>query len=143
MQKTTVLKPHQIEKNWHIVDASGKTLGRLATRVATVLRGKNKPGFVPFMDTGDFVIVVNASQIHVTGRKRENKTYWRYTGYPGGLRLTSFKHMMSKDPAFIIKNAVKGMLPHNRLGRRMLKKLKVYAGSEHPHKAQMPQPLEF
>ena len=143
MQKTTVLKPHQIEKNWHIVDASGKTLGRLATRVATVLRGKNKPGFVPFMDTCDFVIVVNASQIHVTGRKRENKTYWRYTGYPGGLRLTSFKHMMSKDPAFIIKNAVKGMLPHNRLGRRMLKKLKVYAGSEHPHKAQMPQPLEF
>ena len=143
MQKTTVLKPHQIEKNWHIVDASGKTLGRLATRVATVLRGKNKPGFVPFMDTGDFVIVVNASQIHVTGRKRENKTYWRYTGYPGGLRLTSFKRMMSKDPTFIIKNAVKGMLPHNRLGRRMLKKLKVYAGPEHPHKAQTPLTLEL
>lgn len=143
MQKTTVLKPDQIEKNWHIVDARGKTLGRLATRVATVLRGKNKPSFVPFMDTGDFVIVVNASQIHVTGKKRETKTYWRYTGYPGGLRLTSFKHMMSKDPAFIIKNAVKGMLPHNRLGRRMLKKLKVYAGPEHPHKAQMPQPLEL
>lgn len=143
MQKTTVLKPGQVTRNWYVVDASGKTLGRLAARVASVIRGKNKPGYVPFMDNGDFVIVVNASKIHVTGRKRENKTYWRYTGYPGGLRLTSFKDAMAKDPTFVIKHAVKGMLPHNRLGRKLLKKLKVYAGSEHPHKAQKPEPLDL
>jgi large subunit ribosomal protein L13 len=143
MQRTTVLKPEQIDRKWYVVDASGKTLGRLATGVASVLRGKNKPGFVPFMDTGDFVIVVNAGKIHVTGKKRENKTYWRYTGYPGGLRLKSFKQVMAKDPTFAIKHAVRGMLPHNRIGRRLLKKLKVYAGPKHPHEAQKPQPLEL
>jgi large subunit ribosomal protein L13 len=143
MQKTSILKPGQFERRWHVVDASGKTLGRLATRIASVLRGKHKPGYVPFMDVGDFVIVVNASKIHVTGKKRENKSYWRYTGYPSGLRLTSYKDAMAKNPAFVITHAVKGMLPHNRLGRKLLKKLKVYAGPEHPHKAQRPQPLEM
>jgi large subunit ribosomal protein L13 len=143
MQKTTILKRDQIERNWYVVDASSKTLGRLATRIASVLRGKNKPGFAPHMDVGDFVIVVNASKIHVTGKKRQDKTYWRYTGYPSGLRLTSFKDTLARDPSFVIKNAVKGMLPHNRLGRRLLKKLKVYSGPAHPHEAQKPVPLEL
>ena len=143
MQKTTVLKPGEFERNWYIVDASGKTLGRLATRVASVLRGKTKPAYAPHMDTGDFVIIVNASRIHVTGNKREDKTYWSYTGYTGGMRLTSFKDKMEKDPTFAVTNAVKGMLPKNKLGRRLLKKLKVYGGEQHPHKAQNPQPLEL
>jgi len=143
MRQTTILKADEITKKWYVVDASGKTLGRLTTRIATVLRGKNKVGFVPFMDHGDFVIVVNAEKVHVTGKKREAKIYWRHSDYPGGLRLTPFKDVMAKDPTFIIKNAVKGMLPHNKLGRRMLKKLKVYAGPEHPHKAQMPEPLDI
>ncbi len=143
MQKTTMLKADQIERNWHVIDARGKILGRLATRVASVLRGKNKPFYVPFMDTGDFVIVVNASKVHVTGKKREDKKYWHHTGYPGGLRLTSFKDAIDRDPTFVIKHAVKGMLPHNRLGRRLLKKLKIYAGPEHPHKAQKPQQIDI
>lgn len=143
MQKMTIVKPEEQGKKWYVVDASGKTLGRLASKIATILRGKHKPGYVPFMDLGDFVIVVNASKVHVTGRKREKKFYWRYTGYSGGLRLTSFNDMMAKDPTFAIKNAVKGMLPHNKLGRRMLRKLKVYAGPEHPHKAQQPEELEI
>ncbi len=142
MQKTTILKQGQVNRDWYIVDASGKTLGRLATRIATVLRGKNNPGYVPFMDNGDFVVVVNAEKIHVTGNKREDKTYWRHTGYPGGLKLTSFKEAIEKDPTFPVRNAVKGMLPHNRLGRRLLKKLKIYAGPQHPHKAQQPKQLE-
>ena len=143
MQKTTILKPEQIERKWYTVDASGRTLGRLATKVATTLRGKNKPGFVPFMDVGDFVIVVNASKVHITGDKKEKKTYWRHTGYPGGLKLTKLKDTLAKNPEYVIKHAVKGMLPHNRLGRKLLKKLKVYAGPEHPHKAQKPEPLEI
>ena len=143
MQKTTVLKQDQLERNWFVVDADGKTLGRLAARISTVLRGKNKPGYAPFMDTGDFVIVVNASKIHVTGNKREAKTYWHHTGYPGGLRLRTFSDAMERDPAFVIKHAVKGMLPKNRLGKRLLKKLKVYPGSEHPHKAQKPEPIDL
>ncbi|MBU8920634.1 MAG: 50S ribosomal protein L13 [Bacteroidales bacterium] len=143
MQKTTILKDGEFEKNWYFIDASGKTLGRLATRIATVLRGKHKPGYSPHMDIGDFIVVVNASKIHVTGNKREDKQYWSHTGYPGGLKLISFKEKMEKDPTFAVKNAVKGMLPHNKLGRRLLKKLKVYGGTEHPHKAQQPEPLEF
>ena len=143
MQRTTILKQDQVQRDWYIVDASGKTLGRLATRIATVLRGKNNPGYVPFMDNGDFVVVVNAEKIHVTGNKREDKTYWRHTGYPGGLKLTSFKEAMEKDPTFPVRNAVKGMLPHNRLGRRLMKKLKIYAGPQHPHKAQQPKQLEI
>ena len=143
MQRTTILKGDQVKRDWYVVDASGKTLGRLATRIATVLRGKNNPGYVPFMDNGGFVIVVNAEKIHVTGKKREDKKYWSHTGYPGGLKLTSFKEAMEKDPTFAVRNAVKGMLPHNRLGRRLLKKLKIYAGPEHPHKAQQPEQLEI
>jgi len=143
MQKTTILRPDSVEKNWYIIDASGKTLGRLATRVATVLRGKNNPGYAPFMDTGGFVIVVNAERIHVTGKKMEDKVYWRHSGYPGGLRLSSLKEVMDKDPTFAVRNAVKGMLPHNRLGRRLLKKLKIYAGPGHPHEAQKPVELEL
>ncbi len=142
MQKTTILKQGQFERNWFVVDASGKTLGRLASKVATVLRGKGKPGYAPFMDIGDFVIVVNADKVHVTGKKREQKHYWRYTGYPGGLRLTSFKDAVAKDPTFVIRHAVKGMLPHNRMGRRLIKKLKVYAGPKHPHAAQKPEIME-
>lgn len=143
MQKTTVLKPGEYERKWYVVDADGKTLGRLATRVATVLRGKHKPGYVPYHDLGDFVVVVNASKVHVTGDKREQKTYWRYTGYPSGLRLTKLKDAMAKDPTFAIRHAVKGMLPHNKLGRRQLKKLKIYAEAGHPHAAQQPEVLEI
>jgi large subunit ribosomal protein L13 len=143
MQKTTILKRDQVKRDWYVIDASGKTLGRLATRIASALRGKNNPGYVPFMDNGDFVIVVNAEKVHVTGMKREKKTYWSHTGYPGGLKLTSFKEMMEKDPTFAVRNAVKGMLPHNRLGRRLMKKLKIYAGPGHPHKAQQPMQLEL
>ena len=143
MQKTTILKDGDFEKNWYLVDARGKTLGRLASRIATVLRGKHKPGYSPHMDIGDFIVVVNASEIHVTGNKREDKQYWSHTGYPGGLKLISFQDKMKKDPTFAVKNAVKGMLPRNKLGRRLLKKLKVYGGTEHPHKAQQPEVLEF
>jgi large subunit ribosomal protein L13 len=143
MQKTTVLKPGECERKWFVVDADGKTLGRLATRVATVLRGKHKPGYVPYHDLGDFVIVVNASKVHVTGAKRDQKTYWRYTGYPSGLRLTKLKDAMDKDPTFPVRHAIKGMLPHNKLGRRMLRKLKVYASGSHPHAAQKPEALEL
>jgi large subunit ribosomal protein L13 len=142
-QKTTILKGSEVRRDWYIVDAAGQPLGRLASRVAQVLRGKGKVGFVPFMDHGDFVVIVNASSVSISGKKRDMKTYWRYTGYPGGLRLTAFKDAIAKNPQFIITHAVKGMLPHNRLGRRLLKKLKVYAGSEHPHEAQKPQVLEF
>ena len=143
MQKTTVLKPGEFERDWYVVDASGKTLGRLATRVATILRGKNKPEYAPHMDVGDFVIVVNADKIHVTGNKLEDKTYWSHTQYPGGIRLVSLKEKMEKDPTFAVTNAVKGMLPHNKLGRRLLKKLKVYAGEKHPHESQQPKELEL
>jgi len=143
MQKTTILKGSEVQRGWYIVDAAGKPLGRLASQVAQVLRGKGKVGYVPFMDHGDFVVVVNAADVGISGKKRDMKTYWRYTGYPGGLRLTNFKDAIAKRPEFVITHAVKGMLPHNRLGRRLLKKLKVYAGSEHPHKAQQPQTLEI
>lgn len=143
MQKTTVLKPGEFERNWYLIDANGKTLGRLASRIATILRGKNKPGYAPHMDIGDFIVVVNASKVKVTGNKLEDKNYWSYSGYSGGLRLTSLKVKMEKDPVFPLTNAVKGMLPHNKLGRRLLKKLKVYAGAQHPHKAQAPEVLEF
>ena len=143
MQKTTVLKPGEFERDWYVVDASGKTLGRLATRIATILRGKNKPGYAPHMDVGDFVIVVNADKIHVTGNKIEDKKYWSHTKYPGGIRIVSFKEKIEKDPTFPVTNAIKGMLPHNKRGRRMIKKLKVYAGAKHPHESQQPTELEL
>jgi len=143
MQKTTITKASDVKKDWYIVDASGMPLGRLASKVAQVLRGKTKPTFVPFLDNGDFVVVVNASNVHISGKKREMKTYWRYTGYPGGLRITKFKDALAKSPEFVITHAVRGMLQHNRLGRRLIKKLKVYGGPQHPHAAQKPQVLEL
>jgi large subunit ribosomal protein L13 len=143
MQKTFVLKGKDIKRDWYIVDATGLPLGRLASKVAQVLRGKAKTTYTPFLDGGDFVVVVNASNVHLSGRKPEMKTYWRYTGYPGGLRITKYKDALAKRPEFVITHAVKGMLPHNRLGRRLIKKLKVYGGAEHPHAAQQPRVLEI
>lgn len=143
--RTDYLKPDEVsaQRNWYVVDAQDYILGRLASNVAHVLRGKNKPAFAPHQDLGDFVIVVNASKVQLTGRKAEQKTYFRHTGYPGGEKYTSFKEMIEKHPDRVIEHAVRLMLPKNALGRQMLKKLKVYGGSEHPHQAQNPQPLKF
>lgn len=141
--KTYAVKAGEIERNWYVVDAEGQTLGRLATRIATILRGKHKPIFSPHLDTGDFVIVVNADKIRVTGQKMEQKTYYRYSGYRGGLKETSLAEMMAKHPTRAIEYAVRGMLPKNRLGRALIRKLKVYAGPEHPHQAQLPRKLEL
>ncbi len=140
--KTFVATPTNRERNWLLVDATGHTLGRLATRIADELRGKRKPEYTPHCDTGDFVIVVNAEKIEVTGNKRHQKRYYRHSGYPGGLRERTFAEMQARRPEEIIRLAVKGMLPRNRLGRAQLRKLKVYVGPEHPHRAQQPQPLE-
>ena len=131
------------ERDWYVVDAEGKTLGRLATQIADVLRGKRKPTYTPHVDVGDFVIVVNAGKVAVTGDKREKKLYWRHTGYPGGIRFQSLGTLLEKRPEEVIRRAVKGMLPRSRLGRQQLRKLKVYAGPEHPHAAQKPEPLEI
>lgn len=141
--KTYMPKTSEIEKKWYVVDAEGKTLGRLASTIATILRGKHKPYFTPHLDVGDFVVVINAEKVRVTGKKAEQKVYFRYSGYPGGARYIGFEEMRRSHPDRIIKLAVWGMLPHNRLGRRQLKKLKVYAGPEHPHQAQKPEPLEI
>ena len=141
MEKTYVTKREDVEREWYVVDASGQTLGRLATRVARVLRGKHKPIYSPSVDTGDYVIVVNAERIHVTGRKLDQKIYYRHSGYPGGLKEITLRNLLQKHPTRVIKHAVRGMLPKNRLGRRMFKKLKVYAGPDHPHAAQQPKPL--
>ena len=140
--KTYVATPANRERKWLVVDATGQTLGRLATRIADELRGKRKPEYTPHCDTGDFVIVVNAEKVEVTGRKRQQKRYYRHSGYPGGLRERSFAEMQARRPEEIVRLAVKGMLPRNRLGRAQLRKLKVYAGPDHPHRAQQPQPLE-
>jgi large subunit ribosomal protein L13 len=140
--KTYVATPADRERNWLVVDATGKTLGRLATQIADSLRGKRKPEYTPHFDTGDFVIVVNAEKIEVTGKKRSEKRYHRHSGYPGGLRTRTFAEMQSRRPEEIVRLAVKGMLPRNRLGRQQLRKLKIYAGPDHPHQAQMPQPME-
>jgi large subunit ribosomal protein L13 len=142
-QRTYVAKPTDRERNWLIVDANGKTLGRLATQIADVLRGKRKPEYTPHIDTGDFVVVVNAEKIHVSGNKRQDKRYYRHSGYPGGLRSRSFEEMLAKRPEDIIRLAVKGMMPRNRLARKQITKLKIYAGPEHPHVAQKPQTLEI
>jgi len=143
MNRTRIARNEEIEKNWYIVDAEGKTLGRMASGIASLLRGKNKPYFSPHMDTGDFVIVVNARKVYVSGNKRVDKKYWRHSGYLGSLKQINYEETIKKDPTFAVKNAVKGMLPHNKLGRRMLKKLKVYPDSEHLHEAQKPEPLEL
>jgi large subunit ribosomal protein L13 len=140
--KTYAVKAGEIDRRWYVVDAEGQTLGRLATRVATILRGKHKPTFTPGLDVGDFVIVVNAEKVQVTGQKMAQKTYYRYSGYRSGLRGTSMSDMMARHPTRIVQFAVRGMLPKNRLGRTLIKKLKVYVGPEHPHKAQQPSKLE-
>ena len=141
--KTFVATPENRERTWHVVDAEGKTLGRLATRIADVLRGKHKPEYTPHCDTGDFVVVVNAEKIAVTGNKRADKKYYRHSGYPGGIKERSLNDMLERRPEEVIRHAVKGMLPRNRLARKQLTKLKVYAGPEHPHAAQKPTPMEL
>lgn len=140
---TFMAKPEQVERKWYLVDASDKTLGRLATKVADILRGKHKPSFTPHIDTGDFVIIINAEKIKLTGKKWDQKKYYRHSGYPGGIKETTYKDLVKKKPELIIEKAVKGMIPHNKLGRQVIKKLKVYAGSEHPHQAQQPEELEL
>jgi large subunit ribosomal protein L13 len=140
--KTYVATPATRERNWLLVDARGQTLGRLATQIADILRGKRKPEYTPHVDTGDFVVVVNAREVAVTGNKREAKLYRRHSGYPGGLRTRSLNDMLERRPEEVIRIAVKGMLPRNRLARQQLRKLKVYAGPDHPHQAQKPRPIE-
>lgn len=143
MNKTFVTKPAEIERQWFVVDAEGQTLGRLASRIATVLRGKHKAIYSPDVDCGDYVIVVNAEKIAVTGRRLDQKMYYRHSGYMGGLKEISLREQLERHPTRVIESAVKGMLPKNSLGRRMIKKLKVYAGPGHPHEAQQPAPLQF
>jgi len=138
--KTYVATPAKRERDWLLVDASGKTLGRLATQIANTLRGKLKPEYTPHVDTGDFVVVVNAEKIHVTGNKLQDKLYHRHSGYPGGLRSRTLRDMLERRPEEVVRLAVKGMLPRNRLARQQLRKLKIYAGPEHPHAAQQPKP---
>jgi large subunit ribosomal protein L13 len=140
--KTYVATPATRERNWLVVDASGQTLGRLATQIADALRGKRKPEFTPHVDTGDFVIVVNAEKVSVSGKKREEKLYYRHSGYPGGLRSRTLGDLLQRKPEEVIRLAVRGMLPRTRLGRAQLRKLKIYAGPDHPHEAQKPEPME-
>jgi len=140
--KTYSAKPGEITREWYLVDAEGKTLGRLATQIADTLRGKRKPQFTPHVDTGDFVIVVNAEKIQVTGNKLDQKRYYRHSGYPGGLRSRTLREQLDRRPTEVLRVAVKGMLPKNRLARQQITKLKIYAGPEHPHEAQNPRPLE-
>lgn len=141
MDKTYVPKANEITQDWYVVDANGQNLGRLATKIATVIIGKHKPNFTPGVDTGDFVVVINAEKIQVTGNKMEDKFYYQHSGYPSGLTETSLRDQLKRHPDRVIRSAVKGMLPHNKLGRQLIKKLKIYAGSQHPHEAQQPKPL--
>ena len=138
---TTIAQPAEVEHDWYVLDAEGQTLGRLSTRIAQVLRGKHKPIFTPHVDTGDYVVVVNAEKIKLTGRKLDQKFYHTYSGYPGGLKSTSAREVLATHPERLIQSAVKGMLPKNRLNRQVFKKLKVYAGAEHPHIGQQPKPF--
>ncbi|MFT4980156.1 MAG: large subunit ribosomal protein L13 [Myxococcota bacterium] len=138
---TTITKPQEVQHGWYVIDAEGQTLGRLATRIATALRGKHKPTFNQHLDCGDYVVVLNAEKIVLSGKKLDNKHYYRYSGHPGGLKATSARTMLEKHPERVITFAVKGMLPKNRLARQVLKKLRVYAGAEHPHAGQDPQPF--
>jgi large subunit ribosomal protein L13 len=143
MAKTWNAKPGEVKRRWYLVDADGKTLGRLATRIADTLRGKDKPQYTPHVDTGDFVVVVNAEKIAVTGNKLDDKRYYRHSGYPGGIRSRTLRDELERRPAEVIRKAVKGMMPRSKLGRAQLTKLKVYAGPEHPHEAQSPEPLKL
>lgn len=138
---TYLAKPADVVRKWYLVDANGKTLGRLAARIASVLRGKHKPTFTPHVDTGDHVVVINAGKVTLTGDKMRTKTYIHHTGYPGGLKSTTAEHLHAKDQTELLARAIKGMLPKNTLGKQMARKLKVYAGAEHPHKAQSPEPI--
>lgn len=140
---TKFVKTEDANAKWYVVDAKDQVLGRLAARIARVIRGKEKPIFTPNMDTGDFVVVINADQVRMTGKRELQKTYFRHSGYPGGVRITAFSDLVVKDPEFVIQHAVKGMLPKNRLGKKLIKKLKVYAGEQHPHQAQKPESLSL
>jgi large subunit ribosomal protein L13 len=140
--KTYTAKPGEIERQWYVVDAEAKTLGRLATQIADVLRGKGKPAYTPHVDTGDFVVVVNAEKVHVTGQKLDQKIYYRHSGYPGGLRERTLREQLARRPEEVLRKAVKGMLPKNKLAAAQLRKLKIYAGPDHPHAAQSPEPLQ-
>jgi large subunit ribosomal protein L13 len=141
--KTVSTRPQDVDRTWFVVDAEDKTLGRLATEIAHRLRGKHKPEYTPHVDTGDYIVVVNAEKVRVTGNKFDDKMYYRHSGYPGGIKEMNFKDMQDRHPERIVEKAVKGMLPKNPLGRAMFKKLKVYSGAEHPHAAQQPQLLEI
>jgi large subunit ribosomal protein L13 len=141
--KTYNAKPGEIARDWYVVDAEGKTLGRLATAIADTLRGKTKPQYTPHVDTGDFVVVVNAEKIAVTGKKLDEKIYYRHSGYPGGLKERTLREQLERRPTEVLRKAVKGMLPRNRLARQQINKLKIYAGPEHPHEAQAPKPLRL
>ena len=141
--KTFSAKPESVKRDWYVVDASGKTLGRLATEIASRLRGKHKPEFTPHVDTGDYIVVINAEKVAVTGKKASAKMYYRHSGYPGGIKEANFETLIGSKPQLVIEKAVKGMLPRTPLGRAMFSKLKVYAGAEHPHTAQQPQQLEI
>ncbi|CAM5202216.1 50S ribosomal protein L13 [Oligella ureolytica] len=141
--KTFVAKPHEVKRDWYVVDAKGKVLGRVASEVARRLRGKHKPEYTPHVDTGDYIVIINAADIVVTGAKFEDKKYYHHTGYPGGIRETNFRKMQERFPGRALEKAVKGMLPKGPLGYAMFKKLKVYAGEEHPHTAQQPQQLDI
>lgn len=143
MNKTFFAKPEEVKRDWYVINAEGQVLGRLAAKIAVILRGKNKPLFTPHVDTGDFVVVINAEKVKLTGKKFYVKNYARHSGYPGGLRLINAKTMLEKKPEEVIKLAVRGMLPKNILGRKLIKKLKVYKGPEHPHKAQMPKEINL
>ena len=137
--KTYTAKAAEIEHKWHLIDASGKNLGRLASEIAQILKGKHKPTYTPYLDTGDYVVVINAAKIQVTGRKLDQKFYYRHSGYPGGFRQVSLRERLDANPAAVVEHAVRGMLPRNRLGEAMFRKLKVYAGDSHPHQAQVGQ----
>ncbi|MFN2182997.1 MAG: 50S ribosomal protein L13 [Anaerolineae bacterium] len=141
--RTFTQKQEEIKRDWYVVDAEGETLGRLASRIAPILKGKHKPSYTPHLDCGDFVIIVNAEKVRVTGRKMDQKFYHRHSGYPGGLTSISLRDQLGKHPERVLEAAIRGMLPKNKLGRRMIKKLKVYAGDGHPHEAQQPKPLEL
>lgn len=141
--RTFTAKTAEIEREWYVIDAEGQTLGRLASRIAPIIKGKHKPIYTPHLDCGDYVIIINADKVRVTGQKMEQKFYYRHSGYPGGIKSISLRDQLARYPERVLQSAIKGMLPKNKLGRRMIKKLKVYAGDSHPHEAQQPKPLEL
>lgn len=143
MNKTKATRAQDVERTWYLVDAKGKTLGRLASEVAKVLRGKHKPLFSPHVDCGDYVVVINAKDVHLTGKKWEQKKHYHHSGYPGGIKEISYDDLIKKKPVFVVEKAIKGMLPKNRLGRDIFRKLKVYPGPTHPHTAQRPEPMDI